>query len=411
MRSDLAAVVPAVQPDAATAARPAEPRVKTLRDVAELAGVRDAWMALVTDEIAVHPDFYEAALAADERILRPHVVVLEHGHEVQAMLVARIERLDFGVRAGYRTLYSPNVTSITILQNGLLGAATEPDVFRLLLGTVRASLAAREADVAIVRYLPLGSELYRIARETPPFLCRQRAHDTETHWELDLPETLDALLAQLSSSARQTVKRYTRKLEKEHGDALSVRIFTRPDELDEFFRAVEPVAAKTYQRALGVSFGDTPAYRVRTRVSMERGWFRGYVLYLDGRPVAFHHGELFGGRFRHGRPGYDPELSHLRIGTYLLLQMIGDLCSRPDARVVDYGIGDAAYKKRFGTRSRLEGNVVVYAPTPRAITVNVVRSSLLAAVRIAKRVLKRNELYGRLRRTWRSRLVRSRASR
>jgi CelD/BcsL family acetyltransferase involved in cellulose biosynthesis len=206
------------------------------------------------------------------------------------------------------------------------------------------------------------------------------------------------------------VKRYSRKLEKEHGDSLSIRVFTKPEELDEFFRDIEPVSAKTYQRALGVSFGDTPAYRARTRASMEHGWFRGYVLYLDGTPVAFHHGELFGGRFRHGRPGYDPELSHLRIGTYLLLKMIDDLCQRPDAQIVDYGIGDAAYKKRFGTRSRVEGNVVVYAPTARAITVNLVRSTLLALVRTTKRVLKRSDLYGRVKREWRSRLVRSSSS-
>jgi CelD/BcsL family acetyltransferase involved in cellulose biosynthesis len=410
MPRNTAAVVPAVQPDAATGSKPAEPRIRTLRSMTELAEARAAWLSLLTDEIAVHPDFYEAALDADERIVRPHVVVLEHGSDVQAMLVARIERLEFGVRAGYRKLYSPKVTAITILQGGLLGTAAEPEVFRVLLGAVRESLAAREADVAIVRYLPLDSELYRIARETPPFLCRQHAHDTEVHWELDLPESLDDLLGGLSSSARQTVKRYSRKLEKEHGDELSVRVFTEPDELDEFFRAIEPVSAKTYQRALGVSFGDTPAYRARTQVSMENGWFRGYVLYLDGRPVAWHHGELFGGRFRHGRPGYDPDLSHLRIGTYLLLKMIDDLCQRPDARIVDYGVGDADYKKRFGTRSTLEGNVVVYAPTPRAVTVNVVRSTLLAAVSVTKRVLKRSDLYGRVKREWRSRLVRSKTS-
>ena len=36
-------------------------------------------------------------------------------------------------------------------------------MFRLLLGSVRESLADGEADVAIFRYLPLDSPFYRIA--------------------------------------------------------------------------------------------------------------------------------------------------------------------------------------------------------------------------------------------------------
>jgi CelD/BcsL family acetyltransferase involved in cellulose biosynthesis len=407
MPSNTAAATPPVPSDGLETAVPGNVRrIRVLRDAADCASVREAWLGLLEDQIAAHPDFFEAALRADDKIVRPHVFVLERGDELEAMLVARIERLEFAVRAGYRTLYAPRVTSITVLQGGILGAVDGP-VFRLLLGAVRDSLAAGEGDVAIFRYLPLGSELHRIASTAPPFLCRQHIADAEVHWELELPGSVDEILAGLSPSARQSVKRYSRKLEKEYGDRISTRVFTEPDELDEFFRDVEPVSAKTYQRALGVSFGDTPAYRERTRVNMEHGWFRGYVLYLDGRPVAFHHGELYGGRFRHGRPGYDPELAHLRIGTFLLLRLFDDLCRHPDARVVDYGVGDADYKRRFGTRSRREGNVVVYAPTARAVTVNVVRSSLVAGVGLAKRGLKRSTLYGRVKRGWRRRLLRS----
>ena len=90
--------------------------------------------------------------------------------------------------------------------------------------------------------------------------------------------------------------------------------------------------------------------------------------------------------------------------------MIDDLCRHPEARVVDYGVGDADYKKRFGTRSTREGNVVVYAPTARAVTVNLVRSALVATVGLGKRALKRSDLYRRVKREWRSRLLRSKTT-
>lgn len=384
-----------------------EPRISVLRDVAELASVRDAWLELATDQVVVDPDFFEAGLEADPQIVRPHVVVLERNGRKEAMLIARLERLELRVRAGYRTLYAPRVRSLTVVYGGILGEVDEP-TFRLLLASVRGSLAEQEADVAIFRHLALDSAFYRIASSSPPWLARQHVMDSETHWELTLPESIDDVLRGLSSKTRGNMKSYARRLEREYEGRLSVRIFTGPAELDDFLRDVEAIAAKTYQRALGVAFGDTHAHRTRTRVSMEHGWFRGYVLYLDDRPCAFHHGELYGGRFRLGRPGYDPEFSRLRVGTYLLLRLIDDLCKDEHAHVLDRGFGDADYKRRFGTRSWREASVIVYAPTFRAARINLVRTSLLGAVRLAKRIFGKGEVYRRVRRGWRRRLTSSR---
>jgi CelD/BcsL family acetyltransferase involved in cellulose biosynthesis len=140
---------------------------------------------------------------------------------------------------------------------------------------------------------------------------------------------------------------------------------------------------------------------------MEHGWFRGYVLYLDGKPVAFHHGELYGGRFRLGRPGYDPDFASLRVGVYLLLYLIEDLCRDETARVLDYGAGDADYKRRLGTRSWQEDNVIIFAPTVYAASVNLVRTVLLTVVGLGKRAVGKGELYGRIQRGWRNRLLKS----
>jgi CelD/BcsL family acetyltransferase involved in cellulose biosynthesis len=383
--------------------------IRVLRDVEELASVREDWLRLLTDRVVADPDFYEATLRADPRIVRPHVLVLEEEGEVRAMLIGRVEKLDFAVRMGYRKLYAPGVHSITIVEDGILGDVDE-ETFRRLVATLRASLQAEGADVAIFRYLPLDSPLYAVASAELPFLGRQHVRDSELRWELALPESVDDILRALSSSTRQTVKRYSKKLEREYENRISVRTFTEPAELEDFFRDVEPVSAKTYLRALGVSFGDNAKDRERTRVSMEHGWFRGYVLYIDGEPRAFHHGELYRGRFRLGRPGYDPELAHLRLGTYLLLHVLDDLVQHPEARFVDYGIGDADYKRRFGTRGWREGNVIVYAPTMRAARINIVRTVLLSGVGLAKRILGKGETYKRIRRDWRRRMTRTPAA-
>lgn len=409
MSRNLEVATPTVRDEASGGHRDqAGHRVRVVRDLAGLPEIRGPWLRLVNDSVLVDPDFFEAAVRAEEEIVRPHVVILERDGDVVAMLIGRIERLEFGVRAGYRTLYAPRVTAITIVQGGILGDV-DGEVFELLLDSVHDSLAAGEGDVAIFRYLPLDSTLYTEASAKLPFVRTQHFADSEVHWELTLPGSVDEILGALSSSTRQTVKRYTRKLEREYEGRIESRVFTDPTELDEFFREVEPVSAKTYQRALGVSFGDTPRHRERTLASMENGWFRGYVLYLDGRPVAFHYGDLYRGRFRHGRPGYDPDYAHLRVGTYLMLMLFDDLIRDPQALVVDYGVGDADYKRRFGTRSWREGNVVVYAPSVRAILVNMTRTSLLGAVLVTKRVLGKGAVYQRVKRGWRRRLTDSEA--
>ena len=76
------------------------------------------------------------------------------------------------------------------------------------------------------------------------------------------------------------------------------------------------------------------------------------------------------------------------------------------ARIVDHGTGDAAYKRRFGTRSWQEANAVVYAPTLRGIRINAARSALELGIGTAKRVVGEGELARSLKRQWRGRLSR-----
>jgi CelD/BcsL family acetyltransferase involved in cellulose biosynthesis len=376
-------------------------QARVLRSIPELASVREAWRRLQGDEIVADPDFFEVS-QQDPAVVRPHVIVLERDGEPEAMLVARIELLRLRSRLGYKTIYAPEVRSITVLNGGILGAVDD-DGFREMLACIRASLADGEADVAIFRYLPVDSPFYRIASTEVPFLGRQHFGDSEVRWELELPGSVDDILRLSSSKTRQRLMSYVRKLERAYEGRLAVRRYTQPDEIDDFFRAVEAVAPKTYQHALGVALHDTPVHRERTRLSLDRGWFRGYVLELDGRPCSFQYGELYRGRFRLGRPGYDPALSHLRVGTYVLLQAFDDLCADETARIVDFGIGEADYKERFGTTSVREGNVIVYAPTFRGARLNLTRIALQTSIRATKRIAGRGKFARSLKRRFRER--------
>jgi len=130
------------------------------------------------------------------------------------------------------------------------------------------------------------------------------------------------------------------------------------------------------------------------------------VLYLDREPIAFWQGHAYRGVFSTGVPGFDPAYASLRVGNYVLFKLIADLCDDPEMHTLDYGFGDAEYKRRFGTRSRDEQDLHLWAPTAKGLRVNAVRSAVGAAVAGGTRLLERSDRLGRLKRGWRDRLSR-----
>ena len=306
-------------------------QVRTARSWAELEALREPWVALQGRHVTTDPDIFPIVLEADERALRPHALLLERDGAPRALALARVEQLELTTRIGYRPVYSPTVRALTVVYGGVLGELDDADA-ALLLGELRAELAAGGADVLRLRGLEVGSPLHAAATSAPPRALRERNTHRTAHWELDVPDSYDAFLKSLSKSTRDGAKRYAKKLEQGFGERLALDIFRDVADSDRVFHDLQHVAAKTYQQRLGVAFGQTEAQRRLTRELMERGWFRAYVLYLDGEPIAFWHGHAYRGVFSTGVPGFDRAHAEDRVGNYVLLKLIADLCSDPEVR-------------------------------------------------------------------------------
>jgi hypothetical protein len=72
---------------------------------------------------------------------------------------------------------------------------------------------------------------------------------------------------------------------------------------------------------------------------------------------------------------------------------------------LDFGWSDAEYKRRLSTRSRLEQDVHLFAPTAKGCLTNVARSSLLTTVTGVRSLLARAEMIDPIKRRWRDRLT------
>jgi CelD/BcsL family acetyltransferase involved in cellulose biosynthesis len=378
-------------------------RVTVARSLEELEPLRDAWSRLQGVQINTDPDYFLTVLASNPDAVRPHIVLLERDGEAQAMLIARIEDVRLSCRLGYRAVYSPRVRALTVVNGGFLGEHTRANA-DALLAELRRSLAGGEADVAQLRNLLVGSPLHVAATTAPPFLARQHLSTPLVRRHLRIRSSLDEFLQSRSSSTRQSVRRYGRKLEKEFGDRLSLEVFRDESEIGRFFAAADEIGRKTYQHGLGVALADDPVARRLAELAARRGWFRAYVLSIDGLPAAFWYGHRYRGVFATGVPGYDPAYAHLHTGTFVLMRLIDDLSGDGETEILDFGSGDAEYKRRFGDESRREEDVLVWAATAKGIRTNLTRTGVLGLIAGAKRAARSRRLGGALKNRWRARL-------
>ncbi|HXV34310.1 MAG TPA: GNAT family N-acetyltransferase [Gaiellaceae bacterium] len=380
--------------------------VHLARSVEEVESLRPAWAALQGPNFTSDIDVFLTVTQTVPGVLRPHVLVVEYAGEPVSLVAARLEDARLPARVGYAG-FSPRLRMLTVAYGGFLGAGLpDPGVVLDSLGHT----LGEPVDLTRMRMLAVGSPLHAAACDRAGVLRRRRFSPPQRHWHGTIPDSFDAFLAAQSKERRRHVRRYQRRLEEAFPGDVEVRTFTTRAELDLLFADTERVQRRTYQRALGVGFSDDELTRRLTELAMDRGWFRGAVLYLRGEPAAFWHGNAYQGTFSTTVTGYDPALAERRPGTYLLMKLVEGLCADPSVRMLDFGFGDADYKRSFGETSTLEEDVVVFEQRPRPLAVNLAESALLGAGALGHKALGRSGYATALRRAWRRRLDPSRSA-
>jgi CelD/BcsL family acetyltransferase involved in cellulose biosynthesis len=265
------------------------------------------------------------------------------------------------------------------------------------------SIAPDEAEVVRLRMIEQGSTLHVIAAERAPRLSCDRFAQPTLHWRSALTGSFEDFLARRTKKVRWQARKDAARLRETFGDELAVRLFRTSDDLDRLFEDSAEVHRASYQSRLGVGFSTSDVQRALTRLAMDRGWFRGWLLYLRGAPVAFCHGSLYQNTFWLETTAFNPAYAEYRPGAFLLMRLIEDLCVEGTANSFDFGFGDATYKHQLGEESRLEQDFSVWARRPRAIRVHATRTAVLAADRSARSLLRHRQLITKARRLWRGR--------
>ncbi len=327
-------------------------------------------------------------------------MALKDHKAIRACAIGRIQKLPLRLQFGYKIFKGPSSTTLVVHESGFIG---HWDVagFQFLMESLRNLLAMGMVDALLFRMLPLDSPLHSIARSLFPFFRRDHFRIVQDCWALNQLDSFEAFLG-----ARHTLRRnfrtYGNRIARAFSNKVEIKCYRNPAELDRMLQDSEEVGRKIWQRKLGEpSFLDREE-RFKYEFYVDQGWYRGYVLYLDGIPAAYRHGIVYKDVFYVGRTGYDPNFRHLGLGTYLLVNVIKDYCGTGHIRVLDFAAGNAEDKRQYCNVSFAAANIHVFGPKLRLVALNSLRLTAQAGHQLAKTLLHRFGWYESVRKQWRS---------
>jgi Acetyltransferase (GNAT) domain len=189
-------------------------------------------------------------------------------------------------------------------------------------------------------------------------------------WHVQVEGTFEEyLLRRFSAKTRYNLRREVRLLETHAARPVSVKVYSREDQVEEFLERAESVARKTYQWRLGF-----PTVRVATELRRmlalaRKGQWRSYILFLGSDPAAYCYATIRYGALDYYLIGYDPRFADVHPGKVLLFRMIEDLFAARVADRLDFGTGPAEYKRLFATTQQFVLSASLYreATYPRLI--------------------------------------------
>jgi CelD/BcsL family acetyltransferase involved in cellulose biosynthesis len=100
-------------------------------------------------------------------------------------------------------------------------------------------------------------------------------------------------------------------------------------------------------------------YEALVQAMGDGGMLRFTRVELDGRPLAFHLGFACGGRYIYYKPTMETDIDKRSPGQVMLRHVLLDAIEDA-ARVLDFGLGDEAYKLRFATSVEKVVNYGIY---------------------------------------------------
>ena len=375
---------------------------RTIKSLQELESVRAYW-----EEWQNHPnnDFEHFKLVCHLRaeVICPRVTAMECDGQLRALLIGRLEHTRFVPSIGYFKPLRIPATILTVIYQGLIGQVDEK-IVQELVRHLSSSLASGEADAVVFHGLPDDSLLREGLIVYGSKWLREKRPQRSVHWEMVLSKEGNFLQQKMVSKHRSSIRKKQNELDSAFPGKTSWCWISRFTDVQGLCARIENVAARTYQRSLGAGFKDDEDHRRRFILFAQRDQLRIQLLEIDGKIRAFWIGTVYQGVFHSFETGYDPDLRRYEPGTLIFIRMADEL-AREGVRKLDFGLGDASYKQRFGDKCWGEATFRLFAPTTKGIALRTSMGLFSTADSFGRRLVQKAGILDRLKTGWRHHLT------
>jgi CelD/BcsL family acetyltransferase involved in cellulose biosynthesis len=157
--------------------------------------------------------------------------------------------------------------------------------------------------------------------------------------------TFEEYLAKFSSKSRATLRAKARKFP-------DWRSYSSPDEMADFHRIARAISERTYQEKLhDAGLPASAAFLDEARRLAAEDRVRAYLLFHEGRAVAYLYCPVHDGVLVYEYLGYDPEFAKLSPGTALQYLALEKLFAEGRYRLFDFTQGEGSHKEYFSNGS------------------------------------------------------------
>jgi hypothetical protein len=298
------------------------------------------------------------------------------------------------------------VRCLEVVYGGAIACLDEA-ISEMLVRELMKVLRRNEADIVRFNHVKMDSCIFNSSRKMSGILTRNHFIRKECHWSMSIPENIDLFYKSLSKKHRGNIKRAVNKLYSEFAGQVNIVIYTKEDELNDAIKAASHISCSTYQHGLGCGFVDNSWMRELLTTAARCGWLRMSVLFVNQEPCAFQIGLRYGEQYMLDQIGFDPKWGKYEVGTILFVKTLEDICADKYMKCIDYGFGDAAYKRSYGDKQWQEVTVHIHASRPYSVFLNMLQSAMAGFTTGVHKVLDSIGLTARIKRYWRGRLSKS----
>jgi hypothetical protein len=218
-------------------------------------------------------------------------------------------------------------------------------------------------DGYLIRSMPVAEELPRVDYSGQKIRYIPRQYE---RYYIDLNGSAEDYLNKFSSRSRSTLRRKVRKFAEYSDGDIDWCEYSSPEEMAVFYRHARAVSELTYQeRLLDAGLPAGGDFHSHMQALALENSVRGYLLFHQGKPVAYLYTPIQKGSLIYQHLGYDPGYAKWSPGTVLQWLVIEKLFTSGSYNLFDFTSGEGSHKKYFSTGSQRCADIYHLRPTLR----------------------------------------------